>query len=607
MKSVCHHLWICIVVFLVIGLENRIHADPNSSVRRAPERLTPGDHQVGKMIPNLKLRDIEGESFRLSDYQNKKGLVVSISSTTCPMSKKFAPSLARLEAQYSAKDVAFLFLNVNSAEEISEIQKFRKQHGFISRFVHNPDSRLAVELGAGTSTEVFVMDGARTLVYRGAISDQYGLGYSRKAPRKEYLVNALDELLEGRPITMSATTAPGCDLDLGKKETIMREVTYHDRISRIVQNHCQECHRSGGVAPFTLTSYKDLVGHRGMIRKVVRDEIMPPWFASPPAHNVVSPWQNDRTLSKEEKADLLTWIQNGYPEGTEEDAPIPRKFHSEWAIGEPDLILSIPEPIEIPAEGVMPYQYQQTDSTLKEDTWIQAIQIKPTARESLHHVLVFVRNPKHGRKRNRNSDPLNDSFFGVYVPGNEYVIYPNDMGRFIPAGSQISFQLHYTPSGTQTIDQTQVGLVFCKDKPKHRVRVEAIANSKFKIPPFAENYQANAHIDMPAGVSILGFFPHMHLRGKAFRYDLISRDENRKSVTTLLDIPQYDFNWQLFYRYATPLRLSESKKLEVIGWWDNSENNPANPDPSKTVRWGDQTFEEMMIGYVEYFVNEPTE
>ncbi|MEC9093387.1 MAG: redoxin, partial [Planctomycetota bacterium] len=358
-----------------------------------------------------------------------------------------------------------------------------------------------------------------------------------------------------------------------------------------VNNHCVECHREKGLAPFSLETADDITSHAGMIKTVVENGTMPPWFAK---DQQASKWSNDPSLNDTQKSDLLKWLASERTMGNPEEAPLKPKFDSQWSIGTPDKILQIRRPFNIPATGIMPYQYTQIETKFPEDRWISGVEIRPTNRAVVHHVLVFLA----GRSEAGNLRGT-DGFFAAYVPGNSHQIFPDGFAKKIPAGSRLLFQIHYTPVGKATRDQTQIGLKFYSGQPRHVIRVKGIANRRLRIPAGAENHPEKATLRLPTDVKLLAFMPHMHLRGKAFRYDFIDRDTGKQ---TILDIPRYDFNWQLVYRLAEPMLAKRGSTLEATGWFDNSENNPANPDPNQVVRWGDQTHEEMMLGYVEYYL-----
>ncbi len=249
----------------------------------------------------------------------------------------------------------------------------------------------------------------------------------------------------------------------------------------------------------------------------------------------------------------------------------------------------------------MPYQTLVAETKLTEDKWIQAYEVQPTAREVVHHVIIKVRQPgaKVSSKEADDGADEREGYFAIYVPGNDHAVFPKGFGKKIPAGATVSFQIHYTPNGKATTDQMQLGFVFAKEPPRHTIHVAGVASMNFSIPPGAPNHEVNARIQLPFDAMVTGFMPHSHLRGKAARYEATLPDGTKK---LLLDVPRYDFNWQLHYQFAEPVRLPRGTTLTYTAWYDNSANNPANPDPTKTVGWGSQTFDEMMLGYVEYYV-----
>ncbi|MEA3208811.1 MAG: hypothetical protein QOE70_1868 [Chthoniobacter sp.] len=578
----------------------------NGSPREEPKRLKPGESGIGTLVPEVALTDLGGAKVSLRELMAGKPTVIALVSTSCPVSKRYFPTLARLEAEYRAKGVGFLLIAPNPADAADELRAALQTASLAAPCLRDPEQALLKALGATASTDAFVVDAAHTLSYRGAIDDQYGLGYSLDAPRHRYLANALDALLAGRAPEIAATAAPGCALDLGGAPAVATGLTYHNRISRLVQSNCLECHRAGGVAPFKLETYEQVEAKSGMIRKMVDRGLMPPWFAAPPADGQPSPWHNDRSLAARDRADLLAWLDAGKPLGDPKDAPLPRAFPKDWQIGAPDAVLQISNPIEVKAEGTMPYQIATVETNFGEDRWVRGMEIQPTAREVVHHVLVFAQQPRAGAGRARFEGEQDErgGFFAAYVPGNSHVIFPDGFAKLLPAGASLRFQIHYTPNGTATRDQVKIGLLFAKEPPQHLVRIAGIADHRLNIPPGAERHPETAFLPVPAEVKLLGFTPHMHVRGTAFRYEAILPDG---TVRTLLDVPHYDFNWQLSYRYDEPLTLPRGSQIRATGWFDNSDKNPANPDPNKTVRWGPQTFDEMMLGYVEYYLpDEPT-
>lgn len=576
-------------------------------VREAPRTQAPHELGVGRLVPDLRVQPMSGRAFKLSDLKPAKATVIAFTSSSCPVSKRFAPTLARLEQDYAGRGARFVFVAPLASDTAGDIAALVRQHGFKAPFVRDTDRALRDALGARSTTEVFVLDAARTLVYRGAVDDQYGLAYSLDAPRNLYAAGALDAVLSGGLPRTAATSAPGCALETKVAGVMVTSVDYHGRVSRIMQAHCVECHRAGGVGPFPLTTYEEVSSHAGMIRKVVEKGDMPPWFAAPAPAGHTSPWANDRTLPAADKRDLLAWMAGGKPAGNSADAPLPRTFPQDWQIGRPDAVVQIPRPIVVKATGKMPYQNVFVETSFAEDRWVRAMEVRPTAREVVHHVLVFVlpkaTNDAAGatssaaRRRVRQDEGGN--FFAAYVPGNSTIDYSSDFAKLLPAGATLHFQIHYTPGGSATSDQTRLGLIFAPRPPKHEVRVAGVVNPFFRIPPGAANHRVDATLPVPFDSRLLSFMPHMHVRGKAFRYELEPPGGARQ---LLLDVPRFDFNWQLQYKLAEPVEAPFGSKLLATGWYDNSANNPANPDPTREVKWGPQTEDEMMLGYVEYYV-----
>ena len=568
-------------------------------IRQGPRVLRGGDHGVGRMLPNVSFVDPAGRQHKLGDLSQDSPLVIAMTSTSCPLSSKYLPTLVELVSRSHGK-VEWLVVNPIATDEAEDITAAAGKFDGNAMYIHDRDGHLAEQVGALTTTDVIVIDGSRTVLYHGAIDDQYGFGYAIDSPRQHYLADALTAITAGRQPAVTATDAPGCTLHHSASRTSaeVTSATWHNRISRIMQQHCIECHRTDGVAPFSLMTFADVSAHAGMIEQVVQRGIMPPWFAEegPASENdnaTHSPWANDRSLAAAEKQDLLKWLTNGRPEGDPDDAPLPRRFEDGWLIGKPDVVYQFADPVPVKAMGVMPYQNLVVETDLPEARWVQAIEVKPGNRAVVHHVLVFAVGTGAEASDER------DGYWGIYVPGNSTLVYPDGFAKRLPKKAQLRFQMHYTPNGTATTDQTSIGLIFSKTPPQHEVRVAGIVNSKIKIPAGAANHREEAKLAISSDAVVLGFLPHMHVRGKACRYELTTAAGD---TTTLLDIPRYDFNWQLLYRYQKPLSLPAGVTLKFIGWYDNSSSNPANPDPTKAIRWGPQTFDEMLLGYVEYYV-----
>ncbi|MBI2421596.1 MAG: cytochrome c [Candidatus Hydrogenedentes bacterium] len=365
-----------------------------------------------------------------------------------------------------------------------------------------------------------------------------------------------------------------------------QQVTYSQEISRIVQAKCQECHRPKGLGPFSLMSYRQVKGWGKMIQEVVNSKRMPPWGLDP--H--VGEWANDPSFTPEELAALNAWVEGGMPEGDPAKLPVPRVFNDEWGIGEPDVVLEMPEEVTIAATGVVAYRYFTSDIDFEEDRYVKAIEVRPGNMKSVHHIIIFLQEPQaEGDSRGNFTENMLD----VYAPGSPPGIFPDGVVRKIPKGSKLIWQVHYTPTGKEEKDRSRLGIIFAGGPEKEVLRTAFAVNDDFKIPPHHDDYVVEASKKIPADATVYSFTPHMHYRGKAM--DFFLKYPDGKEVLAC-SVPAYDFNWQLDYQLKEPLRVPAGTVFRIVGRFDNSANNPNNPDPSKPVRWGEQTWEEMLMG-----------
>ena len=388
-----------------------------------------------------------------------------------------------------------------------------------------------------------------------------------------------------------ATPAPAADAKAPAAPT------YYEHVAPIVQERCQVCHREGAVGPFPLTTYKEVVGWSAMVQEVVETRRMPPWHADPK----VGHFKNSRRLSDLERDTILNWVKAGVPKGDKAKAPQPKSFPAPtaWRIGEPDAVLEMPEAFTVPATGSVDYQYWEIKTDFDSDKWISGIEVQIGAPEVVHHVLVFVAYPN--RRRSPRVRGGLKGYFASALPGDSIELFPKGSGKWLPKGSTLIFQVHYTPDGTERVDKSKVGLVFAKEKVERRVETIALNQTRFAIPPGDANHTVRGTYEFTEDKVLFGLLPHMHLRGKSFRY-LLKRPDGTSQA--LLSVPRYDFNWQNTYRLQEPIYIPKGSRVIGIATFDNSDQNPANPDPTKTVRFGEQTWDEMMIGYMD--VVEPT-
>jgi peroxiredoxin len=558
---------------------------PALALAGSPDKAAP----LGKQVDDFKLRDFRGAERSLHDFAKAKIVVAAFMGTECPVAKLYGPRLTELAKEYEPKGVAFIGINSNLQDSASAIGQYAKASGIAFPILKDVGNVIADRLGAIRTPEVFVLDEKRVVRYWGRIDDQYGVGYSRPRPGHRDLAVALDELLAGKPVTTPTTTAPGCFIGRVQKEPQAGQVTYSKHIAPIFQSRCAECHHEGEIAPFSLTSYDEAIGWTDTIREVIEDGRMPPWHANPK----YGKFSNDNRLPEADKQLVLDWIKNGAPQGDPKDLPKPVEFVKGWRIPKPDMVLTMPKPFAVPATGEVVYQFFVLDPGFKEDKWVKAAEVRPGCRAVVHHILCLVQSPD-GSHAGRD---FGNNWLAANAPGTRPVLLPDGMAKFVPAGSKLLFQIHYTPNGAPQLDQSSIALVFADPKSvKQHVKVEAVANERLAIPPHDDNYRVEASRIIEEDSMLLELMPHTHLRGKSFQYEAIYPDGKRE---ILLDLPRYDFNWQNTYVLASPKRLPKGTELHCTAIYDNSTKNKSNPNPDEEVRWGDQTWEEMMIGYYD--------
>jgi len=390
------------------------------------------------------------------------------------------------------------------------------------------------------------------------------------------------------------------------------QATFYKDVLPILQQHCQVCHRSGGIAPMAFESYDETRRFAEAIRAATEKRSMPPWFAV----RGIGKFSNDPSLSDGEIAVLAAWAKAGAPAGNAADAPREKKWSGRWTIAEPETTVAMSEGVKIPAEGEVDYTYEIVPTGFQEGRWVESSEILPGLRENVHHAVVYVRPPGSAWLRHapigkrftaetlateadrRDAMWTDSDILLVYAPGSTPDNWPEGMAKYVPAGSDLVFQMHYTTNGKAGTDVTRVGLRFAKGVPEKRVLTLQLTNDHFVIPPEVPDYRVEVWGTLPNDALLLSFFPHMHLRGKRFEYNLVGKDG---SVETLLRV-NYHFHWQMSYRLAEPLALKAGTKLQAVAWFDNSRGNPHNPDPEAAVRWGEQTSDEMMVGFFDVAV-----
>lgn len=397
--------------------------------------------------------------------------------------------------------------------------------------------------------------------------------------------------------------------------TVPSRVTFHKQVLPILQKNCQGCHRPGEAAPMSFLTYNEVRPWAKAIRQAVLVKKMPPWFAE----HGVNKFSNDRSLAQSDIDTLIAWTDSGAKEGNPKDGPAPVAWLPGWNIGKPDVVIEMPNEYAVPMAGTIDYQYIVIPTGFSEDKWVRMAEVRPGNRAVVHHVIAFVREPsskwmrdakpgvpyspknrppqpnQQGNQR-REDDGFGGEFLVGYAPGTVPVVLDSGRAKLIKAGSDIVFQMHYTANGKEAIDRTKIGMIFATEAPAERVMTIAAGTNKFTIPAGASNHRVDAAITLHDESTLVQMLPHMHLRGKAFSYRAVYPTGETEN---LLNVPKYSFSWQLSYFPARKTVFPKGTKIECTAYYDNSANNPSNPDPKVEVRYGDQSWEEMMFGFFE--------
>ncbi|HUE70201.1 MAG TPA: thiol-disulfide isomerase [Pirellulaceae bacterium] len=495
--------------------------------------------------------------------------VIVFLGTECPMARLYVLRLNDLANRYP--EIRFRALNASDQDSAAEVAEFGKRLRFP---YEKDDGSQARRLSATRSPEAFLLVGGR-IVYRGRIDDQYTPGTNRGSPTRHDLEEAIKEVLAGRPVSIISTQATGCRLSVPVKPS--GEITFDD-VAPILHQKCAECHRPGQVAPFPLLTYEDTLGWGAMIEEVVATGRMPPWHADP-AHGHFA---NDRSLTAEQKELLLEWVAAGSPAGR--NHPLPPSFDDGWKI-RPDRIIAMDRFFQVPAEGVLDYQEFTIDPGFRDDTWVQAVEIRPGNPAVVHHINVFLR-PPGAPPDSLYLNRVQDVYLAMLVPGNAVTLWPEGIAKLIPAGWNIVFSVHYQPNGTVQTDRSQLALQLA-DAVRQQAATRVFVDLDMLVPPRAV-VSVSKTWKLEDDFTLYALYPHMHLRGKSMIFEIISPQRE-----VLLNVPRFDFNWQHRYVLSEPRKLAKGTVIECRAVFDNTAENPHNPDPGAIVRFGPQSTDEM--------------
>ncbi|MDC3124163.1 redoxin domain-containing protein [Gammaproteobacteria bacterium] len=539
----------------------------------------------GSRVENFRLMDHQGASHELHYFADAPAIVLMTHSTSCSTMPQSLQSLTSLQTQFSPAGAEFMLINSDLRDRRTTVAASVADADL--PILLDPTQIIGESLGADTAGETLVVNPRDwTLAYRGDVTGA---------------AQAVEQLVAGDEVSVDSQPVANADCAIDFPELALRaehkHISYAKTIAPMLSDNCVSCHREGGIGPWAMTDYNMVRGFSLMIREVVRTQRMPPWHADP--H--MGEFSNDRSLSDDEIRTLVHWVEAGAPRGEGADLLAENsQSWPIWAMGEPDVIIDIP-PEDVPASGVVDYKYKMVTNPLDKDVWVKAAEIIPGDRSVLHHVITsFGELETEGRRAGRLKRGTGGGL-GGYVPGAEGKPFPDDTGILLPAGATIEFQMHYTPAGLATTDSSRMGLYLYEEPPEHKLDSMVLLNPRILIPAGAPNHSEVMVRTFDQDVLIYSLLPHAHYRGKASEFVAHLPDGTQE---TLLSVPRYDFNWQTNYDLKEPRFLPAGTKMVHRTWWDNSARNPANPDATRDVPWGQQSWDEMLFGSVRYRVIE---
>lgn len=557
----------------------------------------PADLARYRKVADFALHDQKGDFHRLYKYGNShKVVVLYTQGVACPVVRLNVAALQDLEREFGPQGVAFLMLNANPQDDRAALAKEAGLLKIAQPILKDEAQLVAEALEVERTGEAIVIDTRTwTIRYRGPVDDRTPAFEAQKdKPAHRYLAEAIGATLKRRKVAFASPPPQGIgcaiDIDRNPKATI----SYAKEIVPILRERCMGCHRPRDIAPWSMDSYEVVKGWSRMMREVIATKRMPPWHADPQ----IGRFEHERRLTSAEEQKLVHWIDAGAPRGNEGD-PLkesPPAAAEEWPLGKPDMVIDVPRQA-IPALGNVDYRYVKVPVQVDGDKWVRAVQLKPSNRAAMHHGFVFVEYPAGFKGQQPNWAKGVGSFFAYYVPGTRPEPLPENSGQFLPKGAVIEFQLHYIAIGTDTVDEPQLALYFHKTPPKLEHVVASAYNGKISIPPHAAHHPEKAEATLKDEAMLYSLLPHMHYRGSQFRFTAHYPDGRDEA---LLSVPNYVFNWQTQYHLKEPRKLPAGTRIKVEAVFDNSKDNPFNPNPAAPVGWGTRTVDEMMIGYYMY-------
>lgn len=551
-----------------------------------------GIANAGERVSDFSLVDAEGRFFQLSRHANQDAVVLFTQDESRDV-RKAAKDIAALAEQFAGQKVEFLMLDSTGRADKAELRKAAEKAGISLRVLIDDTQLVAEELGLSRALEVAILDpAAKELVYRGALNDRFAEGKKARRASEHYVADALQAMMAGEEVT-AQFASNGDAIDFASGE--LMSVSYANDVAPILEQRCVTCHQEGGIAPFAMSSHQMVQGWSPMIRETLITKRMPPG-------QIDVEYTNDfhgvNHITVEETQKLVHWIDSGAKnEGNTDPLAELQTEVVKWGHGEPDMIVDIP-PQTIPASGTVEYRNLVLPLDLPEDKWVKAVEFVAGDTTVLHHIIAWAQAPDNGSGRGGAFGILNQGIgLGAYAPGNAINTYPEGAGFPLEQGSGLILQMHYTTSGKETVDASQIGIHFWDEEPERPILGGSAADLEIDIAPFEANHEmvATKKFRKDSYLTMVG--PHMHYRGYDANFKLVYPDGSEEEV---LNVPNYQFNWQKTYDFKEPKYMPAGTEMVFRATFDNSDMNPFNPDPSAEISWGEQTWQEMFFGFFRY-------
>lgn len=546
----------------------------------------------GQAVADFALIDQSGRFHHLYSYAHAKAIVIYAHALDCPIVDQDVPALKKLKSRFSEQGVEFFMINANPDEPRSRLAEFVDRQTLEISILSDDAQLVTEDLRLLKAGEVIVVDPKTWSVrYRGDVGDRADDANGVDG----YLAQALSALISGERVQVANRTGPGCLIDFIDDSVSQHQtISYAQQVEPILRDRCIACHRQGGIGPWAMDSHAALKAWAPEMRRVIMTKTMPPWHADPD----VGKFAYDRSLSAAQQRTLIHWIDQGTPAGSGPDplAETPAPPVEAWPLGEPDMVIKLPT-IKIPPTGIFAWQFKKMPLPTTEDKWVRAVHLRPSNKEATHHVFAFVEYPKSAQQQEPDWGQGANSFFAAYVPGMTVHPFPHGSGQFLPKGSVLSFQRHYITIGYPTEDNLELALYFHDKPPPIEYKMVSAINMGINIPPHVQRHVESAQVTLKEEGEMHAIYPHMHYRGKAMSFTAQFPDGRTEP---LLSVPNYNFNWQTTYQLEPPKRFPAGTKVSVQAEFDNSANNPVNPNPDNNVKWGMLSDDEMLVGYIVY-------